>query len=118
MRALSSVPELGTRPDISPDTEKFTKRLINILRAQLAYERIKPELIKIYDESFTTEELTGINAFYRSPAGQAYLAKVPLMTQKSMQIGLKLVSDAMPEIQKATVAWMDEMKKKYGPDAK
>jgi len=113
-KSLSALPKGADQVAVGQDVEKFQKELFGVIREQLSYERVKPEMIKIYDESFTTDELTGINAFYRSPAGQAYLAKIPLVTQKAMQAGSNLVSGATPEIQKMTAAWIEEMKKKYG----
>jgi len=97
----------------------FRKQLFGVVREQLSYDRLKPELIELYDETFTVQELSGINAFYESPAGQAYLAKIPELTKKSSQAGVNLMSAAMPRIQKMTADWMNEMKKKYsGSSAK
>ncbi len=105
---------MADRQPVEEDGEKFQKQIFGIIRDRLSYERMKPELVRLYDESFTTDELLGINAFYKSPAGQAYLSKIPQLTQKAMQVGSNLMVDAMPQIQKMTADWTDEMKKKYG----
>ena len=113
-QSIDSIPGVADQPGLQADLESFKKQLFGVVREQLSYERLKPELIKLYDQTFTLEEMSGINAFYKSPAGQAYLAKVPLLTQKSTQIGVSLMSSAMPQIQKMTADWTDQMKKKYG----
>ncbi len=113
-KALSSLPKGADQASVENEVEKFQKRLFGVIRDRLSYDRVKPALIKVYDESFTTDELMGINAFYRSPAGQAYLAKIPQVTQKAMEAGSSLASGAAPEIQKMTAAWIEEMKEKYG----
>ncbi len=118
-KSLPAIPKAADHQPVKEDVEKFQKQLFGIIRDQLSYERMKPGLVRLYDESFTTDELVGINAFYKSPAGQAYLAKIPLLTQKAMQVGSNLMVEAMPQIQKMTVDWTEEMKKKYGgPGAK
>jgi uncharacterized protein len=113
-KSLSALPKSADQAAVENEVEKFQKQLFGVIRDRLSYDHVKPALIKVYDESFTTDELTGINAFYRSPAGQAYLAKIPQITQKAMEAGSNLVSGAAPEIQKMTAAWIEEMKMKYG----
>jgi uncharacterized protein len=113
-KSLSALPKGADQAAVENEVEEFQKRLFGVIRDQLSYDRVKPALIKVYDESFTTDELTGINAFYRSSAGQAYLAKIPQVTQRAMEAGSNLVGGAAPEIQKMTAAWIEEMKKKYG----
>jgi uncharacterized protein len=112
--SLSAIPNAANQPGLQADIDSFRKQLFGVVREQLSYDRLKPELIKLYDETFTVQELSGINAFYESPAGQAYLAKIPELTKKSSQVGVNLMSDAMPQIQKMTADWTNEMKKKYG----
>jgi len=113
-KSLSAIPNTADRQPVEEDGAKFQKQIFAIIRDRLSYRRMKPELVGLYDESFTTDELLGINAFYKSPAGQAYLSKIPQLTQKAMQVGSNLMVDAMPQIQKMTADWTDEMKKKYG----
>lgn len=44
--------------------------------------KIRPELVQIYSETFTPEEIDGILAFYETPAGKASLAKIPTINAK------------------------------------
>ncbi len=45
------------------------------------------QLAVVYMESFTEAELDGILAFYATPVGQKMTAELPVITEKSMQIG-------------------------------
>lgn len=45
------------------------------------------ELAVVYMESFTEAELEEILAFYATPVGQKMTAELPVITEKSMQIG-------------------------------
>ncbi|HSM64558.1 MAG TPA: DUF2059 domain-containing protein [Gillisia sp.] len=45
------------------------------------------QLAVVYMESFTEAELDGILAFYATPVGQKMTSELPVIMQKSMQIG-------------------------------
>jgi hypothetical protein len=64
------------------------------------WEKFKSSFVQIYSEVYTDEELDGILAFYRSPAGQAMVAKQPQLMAKSMALAQKLMADMQPELEK------------------
>lgn len=43
--------------------------------------------VPIYQKHLTLEDIQGVIAFYRTPVGQKYAEKTPLINQESMQIG-------------------------------
>ena len=45
------------------------------------------QLAVVYMESFTEAELDGILEFYATPVGQKMTSELPVITEKSMQIG-------------------------------
>jgi uncharacterized protein len=114
---IEKIPGTDRRSERIADVETFEGQVFGLIRERLDFARIKPEYIKLYDETFTTEELTGIVAFYKSPPGQAYLAKLPVLTSKSVELASKIMGDSMQEIQAMTAAWSESMKKKYGDGA-
>jgi hypothetical protein len=73
-KSVSEIPNAAHQPGLQADIDSFEKQLFGIVREQLSYDRMKPELIKLYDE----------------------------------------MSAAMPQIQKLTADWTNEMKRKYG----
>ncbi len=56
-------------------------------------DKIRPQLVTLYSETFSAEEIDGILAFYQSPAGHALLEKTPVIMSKTMAL-------MMPEIQR------------------
>jgi uncharacterized protein len=76
-QSTSAIPQAANHPELQTDVDSFQKQLFAIIRERLSFERLQPALVKLYDETFSLEELSSINAFYRSSAGQAYLAKIP-----------------------------------------
>jgi hypothetical protein len=70
--------------------------------------KAKPALAKVYTDTYTEEEIDGILAFYKSPAGKAFLQKMPEVMQRSMPVMMKMMGDLQPEIK----TMMEGMKEK------
>jgi hypothetical protein len=60
------------------------RQFVEVMRQEFNWSTLKPIYVGIYRESFSQEEIDGLVAFYRSPAGQAFVNKMPVVTQKSM----------------------------------
>jgi hypothetical protein len=63
--------------------EEFWDRFLEDADSQELEDRVIP----IYVEHFTAEELEASIAFYRTPAGQSILQKMPVVMQESMEVG-------------------------------
>jgi hypothetical protein len=50
----------------------------------LNWDSLQAMYLRIYKASFTQDEVDGMLAFYRTPAGQAMINKLPLVTQNMM----------------------------------
>jgi hypothetical protein len=72
-----------------------------VMREELSWERMRPQLLRIYSETFTEAEVLGIVAFYESPAGQAFVAKMPALLQKSMEMNQERMKELMPRMRAA-----------------
>lgn len=64
--------------------ESFSRKMGQIMREEMNWDTLKPMFMRIYGESFTQEELVGVLEFYKTPAGQAMINKMPLVMQKTM----------------------------------
>ncbi len=95
-----------------PDIVQFEDRIVGVLGERLTWGRMKPAFESLYDETFTVEQLKGIVDFYKSPAGEAMLAKMPVLSARSSQIGQAQIRDLAPEMQKMTQDFVEELKKK------
>jgi hypothetical protein len=62
-------------------------------RRRALMNRIFDEMVRIYAEVYTAEELAAIRAFFESAAGQAFLAKTPLLTEKYLEVATTLVAE-------------------------
>lgn len=55
------------------------------------------EMVPVYAETYTLDEIRQLTAFYDSPIGQKMLAKMPQLMARSMEIGNRVM---MPRMQK------------------
>lgn len=63
--------------------EAAPKQFAAVMKDEMSWANLKTMYINIYQETFTQEEVDGLIAFYRSPAGAAFVDKMPLVMQKS-----------------------------------
>ena len=60
-------------------------------------DRVFNEMVRIYSEVYTEEELVGIRAFFESPAGKAYLAKSPQLSAKYSEVMNAIVTEVLQQ---------------------
>jgi hypothetical protein len=87
-------------PEQQAQLAKFQQQMFDFVEARVGWKAMEPDYIDLYAQTFTDEELDGIIAFYKSPAGASMLAKTPELTQKALAISQKRVMAVLPEIQK------------------
>ena len=94
---------MAAQRKLSPEAVEKTKpmqaKLVALIQNELSWKKFKPEIAAIYAESMTPEEVKGIIAFYKSPAGQAFLDKQPIIIQKTMVMQQKIMQGLTPKIQ-------------------
>lgn len=56
------------------------------IKEDLSFAKVKDVYLQVYRETFTQDEVNGINAFLASPAGKAMLSKIDGATRKASSI--------------------------------
>ncbi len=87
-------------PEKLAQMQEVQKKLMDLVRSKMSWDKMRPEMVRIYTETYSDEELTGMLAFFESPAGQGFVKKTPLMAQKMLAVSQKQMGDIMPEIQR------------------
>ena len=77
-----------------------SQKIMDFVAQKMSWESMKPDFIKLYDETYTEDEISGILMFYESAPGQALLAKSPLLMSNTMVLIQKRVTDMKPEMDK------------------
>ena len=92
--------EKNLPPEEKAKAREQQQKIFDLVSAKMSWEKFKPAIVQIYAEVYTDEELDGILAFYRSPAGHAMIEKMPQLMSRTMAVAQKLMGDIQPEIEK------------------
>lgn len=79
--------------------ERFPQKMGEFMRTELSWAKMEPIQIRIYRESFDQAEIDGMIEFYRSPIGQSFVSKMPVVTQKAMLEMQAYMQQIMPKMQ-------------------
>ncbi len=86
-------------PEQSQKVEQMQTHLMSVIQDAFSWDKIQPDMVKIYVDTYSDEELDGLIAFYKSPAGQAYVKKTPVLMNKTMEIMQQRMVTIMPQMQ-------------------
>ena len=81
--------------------DKYVAKAKSIMTEELTWAKLEPVYLRIYSESLNQAEVDGIIAFYKTPAGKAMVAKMPLLAQKTMAEMPGMMNGMMQKIQAA-----------------
>src|SRR5260370_19631717 len=101
MKAMtaSMVPADATEKQRAQARELDAK-LMDLVKARMGWDKMRPEYVKLYSETFSDGEIDGMLAFYQSPAGRAVLEKMPLLISKSMALAQSHMAGIMQEVER------------------
>ncbi|MFZ6770127.1 DUF2059 domain-containing protein [Undibacterium sp. Di26W] len=91
--------------------DKFREKVIAIRKQEMSWDKLEPIFIEIYSKSLSQEDVDGITAFYKSPAGKSYVSKMPAMMQQSMASMQKLMTPMMEKMMQAGKEMQEELAK-------
>lgn len=101
-RMLKMQDEMASSQELSPEQkqqrDRATQAALKVVKEFASWEAIKPSFVQIYSDIFTAEELQGMIDFYKSPVGQKWLEKQPLVQSAVMQKMGELMSGLQPKI--------------------
>lgn len=87
--------ELQQNPALAP----YKGVMLEFFAKHMSYESLKPDMLKIYSEAFTANELKEINKFYATAAGKKTIEKMPILIAQGGQIGAARVQENIGELQ-------------------
>ncbi len=82
----------------NPMMEPFKDVITDFFTKYMSWESLEPEMIKLYMDTFTEDELRDIVSFLSSPTGILYTEKSFDLNMQILQIGHKRITDNMGEL--------------------
>jgi hypothetical protein len=104
-------------PKVQKEIDQQRSEVMAMMKDLLAWEKLVPLYVRVYQKTFTQQELDGMLAFYKTPVGAAMIAKMPAVMQNTMEETQSLmgpVMEKMQRMQKDVAAHMKTDKNKGG----
>jgi len=118
----SSMNQAMAGKKLTPEQDKIATdmraKMVALYKEDMSWDSLEPMFVDIYRKSFTQKEIDGMLTFYKSEAGQAVIAKMPLVMQNTMQIMRKKMVALMPKIQQLASDSVKKMKELEKPAKK
>ncbi|WP_204355729.1 MULTISPECIES: DUF2059 domain-containing protein [Marinobacter] len=86
--------QLNQQPSLKP----YKDVMLRFFSKYMSYDNIKPDLVSIYADAFTAEELRELNAFYTTDIGQKAIRTMPDLMAKGAQMGAQRVQAHIGEL--------------------
>ena len=91
-------------------TQDYLTQMGTIAQKGASWDAVHPKLVDLYMQAFTEPELDGILLFYKTPSGQALIAKTPELSGKTIELLQGTVNQMEPDFKAATLAYQTNMK--------
>ena len=90
--------------------DKLETDLKTLFKEECSWEKMEPVYLRIYQKSLTQQEVDGMIAFYKTPAGKAVMDKMPVILQNSIQEMKEMMGPMMQRLQRMQQEVKAEMK--------
>jgi uncharacterized protein len=104
-------------PKVQKEIDQRRSEMLAMMKELLDWKKLEPMYVRIYQKTFSQQEVDGMIAFYKTPAGQAVMSKMPAAMQNTideMQQMMGPVMQKMQQMQQDVVAEMKAQAKNKG----
>ena len=95
----------------NPGMEPYRDVMLKWIQKYMTWDAMRPELVRLYTDTYTEAELKQLAAFYKTPLGQKSLTKTPELLQRTAMIGARLGQQHADELKTAMTARREELLK-------
>jgi hypothetical protein len=95
---------------VQKDIDRRRDEVVTLMKELLDWQKLEPLYVRIYQKTFTQQEVDGMIAFYKTPAGQAVIAKMPIAMQTTIDEMQGLMGPAMQKLQQMQQDIVAELK--------
>jgi uncharacterized protein len=87
-------------PDkVQKDIDQRRTEVLTMMKDLLDWKKLEPMYVRIYQKTFTQQEIDGMIAFYKTPAGQAVITKMPAAMQNTIDEMQQMMGPVMQKMQ-------------------
>jgi hypothetical protein len=104
---------LKGKPPTANEQQAITRmktKMATLFQGQFAWDKLEPMYLRLYKAAFSEDEVDGMLAFYKTPAGQAAVTKMPGVLQRTMTEIQATMGHLAPQLQAAQQEFLAEVK--------
>ena len=87
-------------PKVQKDIDVQSGEMMTLMKELLDWRKLEPMYVRVYQKTFSQQEVDGMIAFYKTPAGQAVIGKMPAVMQNTIEEMQQLMGPVMQKMQK------------------
>ena len=95
------------RANVERDYDAMIPMLLQSFQSRM--DELSGVVVKVYASNFTADDLRALIVFYKTPVGQKFLQKTPLLAQQTMAVGQQFGQSVASEIRTRMI---EELRKK------
>jgi len=95
---------------VQKDIDQRRGELLAMMKDLLDWKKLEPMYVRIYQKTFSQQEVDGMIAFYKTPAGQAVMSKMPAAMQNTIDEMQQMMGPVMQRMQQMQQDVVAEMK--------
>lgn len=80
--------------------DEASQKIMEFVVKKMGWDSMKADFVKLYDDTYTEDEISGLLLFYQSPPGQAFLAKSPSLVNSTVSLVQMRMAELKPELDK------------------
>jgi hypothetical protein len=89
-----------------------------MMEQAFSWDYFKPQIVRIYGEELTNEEVDSAIAYYSSPQGQSLLAKMPVLMQRGGEVGMTRAREMAPQMDATMDAAIKQLREEESKEAR
>lgn len=78
--------------------ETYQAQANTALEQAVGWDKLKPDMVKLYTRTFNEQEMQDLIRFYESPLGKKVLEQMPTLTAQSAQLTQSKLETAVPKV--------------------
>lgn len=90
--------QYGISDEQRPTFDRYMDEMKAVMKEELSWEKLEPEMVNVYVQVYSEEELRELNEFYSSPLGRKFIEKTPVLMKATMQMTQSMIQRMIPRL--------------------
>ncbi len=91
--------QMGSSAEQMKKSQMIQKEIMDLVKKEMAWDKIKGPLVDAYAETFSLAELKGVIKFYNSPIGKKFIQKQSALQKRMYYAQMNLMNSLRTKIQ-------------------